>query len=67
MIGAIELETRRRKPMTKNFEAIYEDGVFKPVNPVDFAEKQRVTFYHHERCTGFRRRTKWRSAPVCEP
>lgn len=53
--------------MTKNFEAIYEDGVFKPVNPVDFAEKQRVTFYHHERCTGFRRRTKWRSAPVCEP
>ena len=29
--------------MTKSFEAIYEHGVFRPLEPVDFAENERVT------------------------
>jgi predicted DNA-binding antitoxin AbrB/MazE fold protein len=28
--------------MTREFEAIYEDGVLKPVEPLGLAEKQRV-------------------------
>ena len=29
--------------MTREIEAIYEDGVLKPVEPLQLAEKQRVT------------------------
>jgi len=28
--------------MTREVEAIFEDGVFKPVEPVQLADKQRV-------------------------
>jgi predicted DNA-binding antitoxin AbrB/MazE fold protein len=29
--------------MTKNIDAVYENGVFRPLEPIDMAENQKVT------------------------
>src|SRR5260370_19175636 len=40
---SIDPETQTRKAMTKTVQAVYENGVLRPLDPVNLSENARVT------------------------